>query len=144
MEIHVIFDTGTSEQNISGGSTTDFAPSWSPELNSQVIAFSSLRDGWCNVYTMSPRGANVFQVTHFQNGGGAITLQWSPDGNVMAIVGSTTGGENNVFVVDRTGNGLTNVSQGSGDTPNWSPDGAKLVFASHRDGNWEIYTVNAR
>ncbi len=25
----------------------------------------------------------------------------------------------------------------------WSPDGAQIAFASERDGNWEIYTMNA-
>jgi Tol biopolymer transport system component len=27
--------------------------------------------------------------------------------------------------------------------PDWSPDGARIAFASERDGNWEIYTMNA-
>src|SRR5690242_11022074 len=27
--------------------------------------------------------------------------------------------------------------------PVWSPDGQKLAFMSNRDGNWEIYLVNA-
>ncbi|MEQ1765107.1 MAG: carboxypeptidase regulatory-like domain-containing protein [Pyrinomonadaceae bacterium] len=28
-------------------------------------------------------------------------------------------------------------------SPVWSPDGQKIAFASDRDGNWEIYVVNA-
>ncbi len=27
--------------------------------------------------------------------------------------------------------------------PAWSPDGAKIVFISNRDGNFEIYVMNA-
>ncbi|NIV12097.1 MAG: hypothetical protein GWN62_12730, partial [Aliifodinibius sp.] len=27
--------------------------------------------------------------------------------------------------------------------PSWSPDGSKLVYSSNRDGNWEIYVINA-
>ena len=27
--------------------------------------------------------------------------------------------------------------------PNWSPDGTKIAFSSKRDGNWEIYVMDA-
>src|SRR5687767_4885353 len=27
--------------------------------------------------------------------------------------------------------------------PTWSPDGEQIAFMSHRDGNWEIYVMNA-
>ena len=43
------------------------------------------------------------------------------------------------------GSSLINLTQSSWiDTnPNWSPDGRKIVFASGRDGNGEIYIMNA-
>ena len=27
--------------------------------------------------------------------------------------------------------------------PVWSPDGTKIAFNSYRDGNWEIYVMDA-
>ena len=30
-----------------------------------------------------------------------------------------------------------------GAQPLWSPDGRKIAFRSARDGNWEIYVMNA-
>jgi len=37
---------------------------------------------------------------------------------------------------------LTN-NPGSDRYPSWSPDGKKIVFNSHRDGNMEVYVMNA-
>ena len=35
------------------------------------------------------------------------------------------------------------TSPGSDVSPNWSPDGRSIAFASNRDGNYEIYVMNA-
>jgi len=35
------------------------------------------------------------------------------------------------------------TSLGQNFVPSWSPSGKKIVFASTRDGNFEIYTMNS-
>lgn len=50
-----------------------------------------------------------------------------------------------IFVMNTDGTGITAVSNSPGDDgePSWSFDGAKIVFASRRDGDWDIYWMNA-
>src|SRR5207237_1677568 len=41
------------------------------------------------------------------------------------------------------GSDLAGTDPGTDRGAEWSPDGTQLAFASFRDGNWEIYVVNA-
>jgi dipeptidyl aminopeptidase/acylaminoacyl peptidase len=52
---------------------------------------------------------------------------------------------NDIYVVEPDGTGVTKLTTNPAtDTdPAWSPDGAKIAFASSRDGNSEIYVMNA-
>jgi eukaryotic-like serine/threonine-protein kinase len=53
--------------------------------------------------------------------------------------GIWTGGQGGC---DFNGRGCTQIAKGGSDTaPNWAPDGSRLVFGSHEDGTYEIYTV---
>jgi len=38
---------------------------------------------------------------------------------------------------------LTNTNHGSVSDPSWSPDGEHIAFTSDRDGDWEIFVMNA-
>ena len=48
-----------------------------------------------------------------------------------------------VFIADADGsNEIRLTTHPASDwNPVWSPDGAKIAFASYRDANWEVYTV---
>jgi len=71
-------------------------------------------------------------------------IVWSPDSRTIAFTESD--GDAEIFVVNRDGSGLRNLTDNSGvddGDPVWSPDGQAIAFTSDRDGNTEIYVVNA-
>jgi TolB protein len=41
------------------------------------------------------------------------------------------------------GSGQTQLTSNSDSAPSWSPDGLKIAFQSFRDGDYDIYVMNA-
>ena len=71
---------------------------------------------------------------------------WSPDGQRITYMGIEPGGTGiDIFVVDVPGGEPANLTQSSSNDgfPRWSPDGSKIGFVSDRDGNSEIYVMDA-
>lgn len=107
-----------------------------------VLAFLSNRDGAWNLWTMTPTGTELTQLT--QTGGLTSRPNWSPDGQRIAY-SAFAGGGYQVFVADSDGGNpqqLTNTASTDWEAW-WSPDGERLVFASTRSGESEIYTMLA-
>jgi len=70
------------------------------------------------------------------------------DTNGKIAFESTRDGNSETYVMNSDGSGQTNISNNAArdGTPNWSPDGTKIVFQSHRDSGpsrAQIYTMNA-
>lgn len=111
------------------------APAWSPD--GTRIAFESQRDNpFGEIYVMDAgTGNNVTRITDTAGSRGAA---WSPDSKKIAY-----GSGGAVHVRDLETGETTDLNNVSGTGLAWSPDGDKFVFMSHRDGNWEIYVMDA-
>ena len=122
-------------------------PSWSPD--GKRIAFVTPLNP--NLYVVEVADGSVMQLTH----NGARRPDWSPDGRKLTFNRNTTQFSRTTTqvyvadVADPDGSAiqLTSASfdnpTAANQNPRWSPDGQKITFESTRDGNREIYVMNA-
>jgi Tol biopolymer transport system component len=96
-----------------------------------LIAFASKRTGRYELFTMTPEGRDVRQLT--DGPGDDIAPNWSPDGTKIVFT-STRDGSREIYVMDADGGDQTRLTDdpAADHRPDWSPDGTAIVFASER------------
>lgn len=149
----------SAARNITQNVALEDYPAWSPD--GFQIAFSSNREGLWDIFIADADGSNALQMT--ANNGDNEAPAWSPDGLQIAfesnrirklgpnvptspLPGATpdNGLVNwDIYVMDVDGAGLIpfTKSPAADRYPTWSPDGNQLVFASDRDGDYDLYLV---
>ena len=117
------------------------------------IAFSSDRDGnSLAIYVMNAAdGSGQTRLTYNPvDHDKDRDSRWSPDGKKIAFAssfrdvnGHDLKGE--IYVMNADGTNTTRLTNNIDfdRSPSWSPDGEKIAFTSDRDGNTEIYVMNA-
>lgn len=134
-------------QYLSSPAYEDGLPIWSPD--GSQMAFGSLRDGSYGIYLMNKDGSNQTRLLETSVDDGLV--DWSPDGQLITLLFKREGKSviytmNLAEALQGTEAGqptpLTDSSANNYD-PWWSSDGQRIVFASDRDGNLEIYVMNA-
>ena len=117
------------------------------------IAFSSDRDGnSLAIYVMNAAdGSGQTRLTYNPvDHDNDRDSRWSPDGKKIAFASSFRDVSGNdlkgeIYVMNADGTNTTRLTNNIDfdRSPSWSPDGEKIAFTSDRDGNTEIYVMNA-
>ena len=134
----------TNVVNLTNDPSFDNQPSWSPD--GTKITFTSNRSGNMDIFVMNLDGSDLHNITNYY--ADDYYPSWSPDGSKIVFVSSDRGGTFNtteICVMNAGGSSLVNltVNEVSDLTPAWSPDGTMIVFSSDRDGNRDLYSMNA-
>jgi TolB protein len=130
-EVWVMNADGSGQRRLALG----FPSSWTPD--GRIAFHGSPEPG---LYVMNADGSDQRRLAA---AGGSATF--SPDGQQVLIVRArrgTRGKVNDIYVVNADGSEERKLME-RGNNARWSSDGEKISFVTNRDGDDEIYVMNA-
>lgn len=142
-DIYVMNANGENSVNLTINPERETDPAWSPD--GRKIAFER---GW-DIYVMNTNGKRPVRLTF--GIGFNREPAWSPNGRKIAFR-SNRDGNWEIYVMNADGTEqvqLTNTDSLPNDfpvynrNPFWSPNSRKIGFDSNRNGNYEIYLMDA-
>ena len=136
--------------NITTGQSVDITqweglnttPEWSP-VEDDLIAFTSSRDGNAELYTCKTNGRDIRRLTNHSRID--TCPAWSPDGSKIVFSSDRTGAPR-LYIMNSDGSGLhrlTAIPNAYEDSPEYSPQGDRIVFVVMSDYGFEIASCSS-
>ena len=124
----------------------DFEPAWSPD--GTHIAFTSLRDGYMQIYSINLEDNAVQRLTETVDTDYARQPAWSPSGNQIAY-SLRRYSSYQIWAMTSTGQAAQQVTRSGGEywdmQPEWSPDGEMIIYVQNKyDLRTNLWAMNIR
>jgi len=146
LELYVMNVDGSNVVRLTDDAASDAEPAFSAD--GRQIAFTSTRDNegttHTDLYVMDRDGTNLSRLTFAK--GTVLYPSWDPHSRRLAFSIVSTETANGIYTMNLDDRGFTRLTFSPTDLdefPSWSTDGSQLAFSSRRDGNREIYVMNA-
>lgn len=137
-DLWIMNPDGKEEQQLTDLEFSVFWPDWSPD--GENVVFTSYDEGYFGLYIIHKSGKNLRKLDL------DVDMPdipcWSDDSKSIAFMANRADG---IQITDMKGKIIRSVAGGDigGAYQKWSPAGPLLIFESGRDGNPELYSINA-
>ncbi len=139
-EIYVMNRDGSQQTRLTDHPADDIMPAWSPD--GRRIIFQSKRNSSGDLFIMNDDGTGLVQATTTSESEGHVS--WSAGDRL--VYNMVVAGNYQLFTSDLQGNDRRTLTDSSVDewSPEWSPDGERILFLSERDTeDGGIYVMDA-